>query len=92
MSISGCFDPHTSSTSDDGFRLSVTVLSGRHLVPISSKGVYFNTFVKLEIIGCPVDCAVGMTDVCMVGPEPILILGTLIGHPSIPSLNDIAGS
>jgi hypothetical protein len=51
---------------DDSFRLIVTVLSGRHLAPTLS-----NTFVKLEIIGCPVDCAVGTTEVCLVKDKAV---------------------
>ena len=64
--ILGCFDPQTSVVNDHSFHLTLTILSGRHLAPTMNKNVSLNTFVKLEIIGCPVDCAVGTTEVCMV--------------------------
>ena len=53
------FDPCDTTINQNSIELSVSVLCGRHLDPEIRKGSDYNTFVKLEIIGCPVDCCYG---------------------------------
>ena len=63
----GCFDPCTPVARQDSFSLRLSVLSGRHL---RLRGVVgsaaCNAFVRLELVGCPTDCAYGNTAVVQV--------------------------
>ena len=56
------FDPRDTTINQNSIELTVSVLCGRHLDPELRKGSVYNTFVKLEIIGCPVDCCYGKCD------------------------------
>ena len=67
----GVFDSPGIST--ESFQLKVSVILGRHLNGIkrqyengAKQRTPTNTVVKVEIIGHPVDCSVGLTDICQV--------------------------
>lgn len=63
----GClFDPHTSVVRPDSFSLRVSVISGRHLHRLARSCAACNSFVKVEVLGCPTDCAYGNTSVVQV--------------------------
>ncbi len=72
----GClFDPHTSVVRPDSFSLRVSVISGRHLHRLARSCAACNSFVKVEVLGCPTDCAYGNTSVVQVydkGRSPFL--------------------
>lgn len=59
------FDPKDTALKDKSLHLSIAILSGRHLHPDIKKGADCNTFVKVEVIGCPIDCCYGTTKVCV---------------------------
>ena len=67
----GCFE--SPAISCESFLLSISIISGRHLNDIlrqqengAKRKAPTNTIVKVEIIGHPVDCAVGSTKICQV--------------------------
>ena len=67
----GCFE--SPAISSESFLLSISIISGRHLNDIlrqqdtgAKRKTPTNTVVKVEIIGHPVDCAVGYTKICQV--------------------------
>lgn len=60
----GGFDPFDTVLKAKSLHLSIAILSGRHLHPDIKKGEDCNTFVKVEVIGCPIDCRYGTTKVC----------------------------
>ena len=47
------FDVSGDAFNDKSFHLTIGILSGRHLSPEIKKGGSCDTFVKVEIIGCP---------------------------------------
>ena len=73
----------TPAISTESFLLSISIISGRHLNGIlrqqdngSKRKSPTNTIVKVEIIGDPVDRAVGCTRICQV----IILLTMLINY------------
>lgn len=50
----------------DSCRFSVGVISGRHLFRKEPNLTMANVFVKVEVLGCPPDCAVATTKVVQV--------------------------
>ena len=65
----GCFESPPIST--ESMLLSVSVISGRHLNGMqnmygSKRKSPTDTVVKVEIIGHPEDCSVGVTKICQV--------------------------
>ncbi len=65
----GCFDPQRPVTREDSFTLQMSVLSGRHLNRGLKNNAVCNVFVKLEVIGCPTDCAYGTSALVQVSQE-----------------------
>ena len=47
------FDVNGDAFNDKSFHLTIGILSGRHLSPEIKRGSSCDTFVKVEIIGCP---------------------------------------
>jgi hypothetical protein len=64
--VSGCFDPSKAAARDDSVDLTVSVLCGRHLVRKVKTSAAVDVFVKVEVVGCSVDCAVATTEVVQV--------------------------
>ena len=60
----GGFNPYDTALKDKSIHLTMAVLSGRHLYPSIKKGSISNTFVKIEVFGCPIDCSYGVTKTC----------------------------
>ncbi|XP_059084137.1 1-phosphatidylinositol 4,5-bisphosphate phosphodiesterase gamma-1-like [Tigriopus californicus] len=62
--VEGCFDPDKAVHRMESIELQIGVLAGRQLADKSPKtSAMCNTFVKLEIIGCPVDNSLGTTGI-----------------------------
>eukprot|EP00095_Tigriopus_kingsejongensis_P000990 maker-scaffold39_size501901-snap-gene-3.16 protein:Tk00990 transcript:maker-scaffold39_size501901-snap-gene-3.16-mRNA-1 annotation:"phosphatidylinositol-specific phospholipase y domain protein" len=66
--VEGCFDPDKAVHRMQSIELQISVLAGRQLADKSLKtSAMCNTFVKLEIIGCPVDSSSGTTAIAQNG-------------------------
>jgi len=62
--IDGCFDPRQKSAGmADAIHLRVAVLAGRHLAGGVGRAAEGEVFVRVEVVGCPPDCALGVTSV-----------------------------
>ena len=90
--LEGCFNPEKAVAVEGSIDLKLTVISGRHLHKSIKHTSACNPHVKVEILGCPVDCCVGTTAVVQVlfdkAPEYHVKARHIQGNGFNPSWNE----